>query len=106
MRIVIASVNYTGPRHDSFNALLAWSSFPMESCRRAHQARVMQGLHNRDSFLLTSIVGSWGDQWKRVVEMSYVGFFVSQQRPQAGNAVPSPKRFHRHLGLTQNSIFD
>src|SRR5882757_2087717 len=66
----------------------------------------MERLHHRDSFLLASVVGSWGDQRKGVVEMSDVGFLAPQQRAQAGNAVPSPERSHGHLGLTQNSIID
>src|SRR6267143_2627259 len=106
MRIVIASVNYARPRHDPSHALLACSSFPMESRCGAYQARVMQGLHDGDSFLLASVVGSRRDQWKRVVEMSYVGFLAPEQRTQAGNAVPGPKRSHCHLGLAQNSTFD
>jgi hypothetical protein len=38
----------------------------------------MQGLHDRDSFLLAGVVGSGGDQWKGVVEMSQVGLFAPQ----------------------------
>jgi len=106
MRIVIASVNYARPRHDTPHALLAYRSFPMESSRGAYQAWVMQGLHDGNSFLLASVVGTRRDQRKRVVEMGYIGFLAPQQRTQAGNAVPGPKCSHGHFSLAQNSIFD
>src|SRR5436853_4540609 len=98
-------MNYSRPGHESSQAILTHTSFPVESCRRAHQASIMQGLNHRYSFPLAGVVGGGRDQWKRVVEMSQIGPFAPQERPQSHHVVPGPKRSHRRPGLHPCSVF-
>ena len=65
----------------------------------------MQRLNDGHSFLLAGVVGSWGDQWKGVMEMSQVGPFAPQQRAQSANAIGGPERSGRQLDLARYSIF-
>jgi hypothetical protein len=64
----------------------------------------MQGLHNRDSFLLADIVGGRRDEGERVVKMNEVWLHTSQQRTHFLCGIPGPKRTRRSSYAAQDAV--
>ena len=90
MRFLIAAMNYSRPRHGPTRAIFANPALPMAGGRGTHQARVMQGLHNRDFLLLANAIRGGGNQGKRIMKVRDVGPFATQERSQVPRAVEGP----------------
>src|SRR5581483_9630221 len=79
--VTVTAVNGAGPNEFAPDARFTDSPFAHQKRAGTQNSVIMKGLHHRDPRPMRGIVGGWGNQQKRVVEMPdfRLGFF--QNRP-------------------------